>query len=93
MDVTTQAEWQWGGDPRAGSISEGGLFRAGDVAEVARVFASYQGQRASSAFITIKAVAVPMSSEPEMSEERIRQRLSRIIADVRVSQPEKPAAE
>ncbi len=92
-DVTTQAEWQWGGDPRAGSISEGGLFRAGDVAEVARVFASYQGQRASSAFITIKAVAVPMSSEPEMSEERIRQRLSRIIADVRVSQPEKPAAE
>lgn len=92
-DVTAQAEWQWGGDPRAGQISDTGLFRAGDVAEVARVFASYQGQRATSAFITIKAVAVPMSSEPEMSEERIRQRLSRIIADVRVSQPEKPAAE
>lgn len=92
-DITAQADWQWGGDPRAGSISADGLFRAGDVAEVARVSASYQGQRATSAFITIKAVAVPMSAEPEMSEERIRQRLSRIIADVRVSQPEKPAAE
>jgi hypothetical protein len=90
-DISAEADWSWTGDPRAGAISATGLLTAGEVADVARVSAHYQGRRVASAFVTIKAGAPRIANEPAVSEERIRARLTRVIAEVRVGQEGKGA--
>jgi hypothetical protein len=57
QDVTAQAVWSWTGDERAGTITEAGLFTAGDGFGVGQVTATWGDFTAGSEDLTIRSVA------------------------------------